>query len=622
MSAGGPLNGESEAMVDVGNGRVDGLADWVANQLAIVRATPAHVSRDFDRDFPVEELGRTLGLQPESLNRLVLAELTQLAQDIETETRQRDLAQPDVATLRTIVRDKLQRPDSHPARMLSTLLPSIDVTDAKKHDPPTGVRQRLTRPLQRAVTALWMNILIATTIAVAALLLYWGFGAPPAPPAALLSVFAIWVASFLPGWMFVRFIGQRAGALWDEYVIYLHRLRLDDPCYLPMPPPSSRYYKEWLDAGGRQQSGKRNIYRQKFDAYYGKAVSRAVQDPDWRLPTDTLFPLFLATAVFAICWTALLWPPGLSTQPSTLLDMLKYAFIGAYAFIVQMLIRRFFQSDLRASAYASAVLRVIVVAITIPVVHQLYPYLSGSGIGPRPSEAVVAFVVGFFPLVAMQALTRTAAFFLRVFVPTLTTEYPLSQLDGLNIWYEARLIEEGIEDMQNLATANLVDVILHTKVPVGRLIDWVDQAYLYIHLDRTERNRHEEQKNRRRAQKAAKSGRGKPGDNTVRAAGAEEIRAIYDFEGRRLGSRTKAALNQMGIRSAIKLTETFPGGMKHIDDPRLGHLEEDFGVRPSTILTIAEILGKEPGLNPVRSWRARGSVDPYIPQRQPEPATC
>ena len=403
-------------MVDVGNGQADGLADWVAHQLASVRATPG------------------------------------------------------------------QAP----------------VTDAKKGDPPASVRQRLTRPLKRAVTALLMNVLIAVTIAVAGLLLYWGFGTRPSLPAALLSVFAIWVASFLPGWMFVRFIGQRAGALWDEYVIYLHRLRLDEPCYLPMPPPSSLYYQEWLDAGGKQLSRKRNIYRQKFDAYYGKAVSQAVSDPNWRLPTDTLFPLFLATAVFAICWTALLWPPGLSTQPGTLLDMLKYAFIGAYAFIVQMLIRRFFQSDLRPSAYASAVLRIIVVVITIPVIHQLYPYLPGTGIGPRPSEAVIAFVVGFFPLVAMQALNRAAALGLRVVVPTLTTEYPLSQLDGLNIWYEARLIEEGIEDMQNLVTANLVDVILHTKVPVGRLVDWVDQAYLYTHLDRIERGRHEEQKNRRR----------------------------------------------------------------------------------------------------------------------------
>ena len=45
-----------------------------------------------------------------------------------------------------------------------------------------------------------------------------------------------------------------------------------------------------------------------------------------------------------------------------------------------------------------------------------------------------------------------------------------------------RLVEEGIEDMQNLATANLVDVILHTRVPVGRLVDWLDQAYLALHL--------------------------------------------------------------------------------------------------------------------------------------------
>ena len=58
-------------------------------------------------------------------------------------------------------------------------------------------------------------------------------------------------------------------------------------------------------------------------------------------------------------------------------------------------------------------------------------------------------------------------------MPTLTTEYPLSQLDGINIWYEARLVEENIEDMQNLATANFVDVILHTRVtPASRSGAW------------------------------------------------------------------------------------------------------------------------------------------------------
>jgi hypothetical protein len=32
----------------------------------------------------------------------------------------------------------------------------------------------------------------------------------------------------------------------------------------------------------------------------------------------------------------------------------------------------------------------------------------------------------------------------------------------------------------SLATANFVDVILHTRVPVGRLVDWVDQPHLYL----------------------------------------------------------------------------------------------------------------------------------------------
>ena len=90
-------------------------------------------------------------------------------------------------------------------------------------------------------------------------------------------------------------------------------------------------------------------------------------------------------------------------------------------------------------------------------------------------------------MVALQALQRAAAALLGVVVPTVTADYPLNQIDGLDLWYEARLLEEGVEDMQNLTTANLVDVMLHTRVPVARLVDWVDQAHLYLHLDRAER---------------------------------------------------------------------------------------------------------------------------------------
>jgi hypothetical protein len=281
--------------------------------------------------------------------------------------------------------------------------------------------------------------------------------------------------------LYVRFLGQRAGALWTEYVIHLHRLGWNRPGYLPRPPADSRFFEEWLADGGPLFDQARNLYRLKFEAYYGKAVVEGMQRTNFAVRVDTMFPVFLATAILAACWATVLTDPQFLTAPSSLWDMLRFAFLGAYAFLFQSLIRRFFQSDLKPSAYAAAVLRIVLVLLVMTALHQV---LDG---GSNWVEAATAFVVGVFPIIALQALQRVAAASLRVVVPQLTPDYPLNQLDGLNIWYESRLVEEGIEDMQNLATANMVDVILHTRVPVGRLVDWIDQALLYVHLDRAER---------------------------------------------------------------------------------------------------------------------------------------
>ena len=84
----------------------------------------------------------------------------------------------------------------------------------------------------------------------------------------------------------------------------------------------------------------------------------------------------------------------------------------------------------------------------------------------------------------MQALKALIRLPFQLIIPSLRSEYPLSDLDGLDIWYESRLLEEGIEDIQNLATADLVDVMLNTRIPVDRLVDWVDQSLLYLHLSK------------------------------------------------------------------------------------------------------------------------------------------
>jgi hypothetical protein len=59
-----------------------------------------------------------------------------------------------------------------------------------------------------------------------------------------------------------------------------------------------------------------------------------------------------------------------------------------------------------------------------------------------------------------------------VYATALNAPHPIHQIDGLSVRYEARVLEEGIEDMQGRATANFVDVILHivggNSVPVRK----------------------------------------------------------------------------------------------------------------------------------------------------------
>ena len=526
------------------------------------------------------------------------------------------------------VRDRLSRllagRDDHTLEVLWALLAGSD----KKPHPevlrltvaPKGERRRaLPRwlhaarkgsRLQGKVAGLWMNVLIGLVLFIAWRLAWPPHGQHPIG-VVVLAMFAIWCMSFLPGWMYIRFLGQRAGALWDEYVLNLHRLAWDSPGRLPRPPATSQFYAEWFNHGGVLFGHRQNIYRQKFDAYYGKSVSQSGHGEGSPIRIETLFPVFLITAALAVAWTAVLWDPNFMA-PSSVWDVLKFGFLGAYAFILQMLIRRFFQSDLRPGAYAHAMLRIIVVLIIVATLHEL---LHLQDLQDLRTEAVAAFVVGFFPLVGMQALQRTAAAGLRASVPSFSQPYPLSQIDGLTIWYEARLLEVGIEDMQSLATANFVDVILHTRVPVGRLVDWVDQAHLYLHLDRIERGRVEHWFANRHSSSPSDSASGR--DSVVYGSADDTNRA---------GTRTRTALRQLGVRKATDLLKAFPADYfdpyapLHADSPAAAHLRAlPKGLDPAQLRSIVRVLSCNPFLAPVWNWEKRGVVPRFegavVPRR-------
>ena len=475
--------------------------------------------------------------------------------------------------------------------------------------------------LARQAAGVVMNVTIGAIFLLAWTLLWWPAAQPPTvPPAALaLKGFAVWALSFLPGWLYVRFLGQRARALWDEYVLNLHRLSWDAPRYLPEPPGTSQFHREWLDDGGDRHTSSHSIYQQKFDAYFGRSASQNARSEDFKVRIDTMFPVFLGTAVLAVCWTAVLWDDGFVYGPANAWEVLKFGFLGAYAFTIQMLLRRFFSCDLRPSAYTSALFRFAVVLISVTTLVQLLDVWLTGNPDIRRWEAVAAFTVGFFPLVATQALVRAASAPLRLVTPTLNSDYPLSQLDGLNIWFEARLAEENIDDMQNLTTANLIDVVLHTRVPVCRLIDWVDQAVLFLHLDRVEYGVVERHQARRGGDSGADGG-GEGGQSDDGTPSCDRVAGSLG-PGSRAGTRTRTMLRQLGIRTATDLLKAFPPDMLDPLEPSAAGRQRfrkliPSGVDEDQIRLLVRVLDEEPALAPVWNWQDRG-VQAHCPQRRP-----
>jgi hypothetical protein len=342
---------------------------------------------------------------------------------------------------------------------------------------------------------------------------------------------------------------------------------------------ASGFYEQW-EAGSHGRPAD-NIYRQKFEAYYGRQITSSAPDEDYSVRSESLFPVFLATAVLAAGWAAVLWDTRFVTHPAGPWDVLKYGFLGAYAFVTSMLIRRFFQSDLRPSAYATAVYRIVLVLLIVTVLHQV---LGGAAAVAERAELAVAFIVGFFPLVGLQALQRVTSRALRRFVPPVTSEYPLDQLDGFNLWYEARLTEEGVEDMQNLTTMNLVDVILHTRVPAGRLVDWTDQAFLLTHLERVDRAEL----------------------NELRQPGRQADRPAVAGRAPLSGAQARLNLRRVGIRTATDLLKAF--SVEHENGPRVFRVPDGLEppLPPDQLRLLVTVLAAEPGLAPVWNWQLNG----------------
>jgi hypothetical protein len=197
--------------------------------------------------------------------------------------------------------------------------------------------------------------------------------------------------------------------------------------------------------------------------------------------------MVLATVLIALGWLVTLppWPVQAAQWQTSLMPEqtpVHFAFLGAYFFSLQILFRRYVRWDLDASAYVAISLRIILAVVGTWVAVQAVKVLF-----PRADEiqlSVLGFAIGVFPPVLwqfVQAVVKKVTGNV-ITLPSFHSQMPISDLDGLTVWHEARLEEEDIENVANMATADLVELMLNTRFSPERIVDWVDQAILYTEL--------------------------------------------------------------------------------------------------------------------------------------------
>ncbi len=176
-----------------------------------------------------------------------------------------------------------------------------------------------------------------------------------------------------------------------------------------------------------------------------------------------------------------LLPQGAVTADVLFGRLLFYTWLGAYVHSVERTVRHYLLNDLHPDIYVSSAKRFIVAFIVGAVV------IVGIGIVVGVTTAdvnrqlttvyLVAFVVGLFPERGMRWVVTSAA---GVLQQRRSTKEPrkLSEIEGLSYWQRDRLEQEGVENLQNLATAHLLTLVVRTPYDVGQLVDWVDQAIL------------------------------------------------------------------------------------------------------------------------------------------------
>jgi len=165
------------------------------------------------------------------------------------------------------------------------------------------------------------------------------------------------------------------------------------------------------------------------------------------------------------------------------------AFLGSYLWSVQYIFRRLVTIDLPPGAFYSVGLRMIVGSFVALAFHHFIVALPSGKIGATVDIVpegtlmnmlpVIAFLTGMFPQCALKYIMEYFKFTASK-PEKRAEELPLDMIEGMTPFHKVRLSEVGIDNVQNLAQASLVELILKTPYRPRQLVDWMAQGRLCL----------------------------------------------------------------------------------------------------------------------------------------------
>lgn len=192
--------------------------------------------------------------------------------------------------------------------------------------------------------------------------------------------------------------------------------------------------------------------------------------------------------------------------------VVTFALLGAYFYGLNTAIRGYVRGDLQPKTYSQItgrIMKVFVLSALIWIVdvywlpqEQSIPTEEVAAGDESLASSLANTIEGSASQTWLQGALLALAFFVGIVPNTFLTWFfektrkvfklddakfveaqPLTHLQGVDLYDRARLEQEGVTNLEALTHGELVDLMLQTRIPTGRLVDWLDQAALLLYVE-------------------------------------------------------------------------------------------------------------------------------------------